>query len=292
VIEVYGERFGVEPICRVLEASPSTYYARRTRTPSTRALRDQQLLAEIRRVHAANYGVYGARKVWKQLNREGIVVARYTVERLMRQAGITGLVRGAKRRTTIPDPAAPKPPDLVKRTFVATRPNQLWVSDITYVRTWEGWAYVAFVTDVFSRRIVGWQLASHLRTDLPLDALEMAVYQRRPQADRLIHHSDRGCQYLSIRYTERLAEIGAAASVGSVADSYDNALAESVNATFKEELIHRRAWKTRTDVEIQVAAWVGWYTHHRIHSALGDIPPAEYETNHYTSIKAPAHGRS
>ena len=292
MIDLYGERFGVEPICRVLEASPSTYYARRTRTPSARSVRDQQLLAEIRRVHVANYGVYGARKVWKQLNREGIVVARCTVERLMRQAQITGLVRGAKRRTTIPDPAAPKPPDLVKRSFVATRPNQLWVSDITYVRTWEGWAYVAFVTDVFSRRIVGWQLASHLRTDLPLDALEMAVHQRRPQADRLIHHSDRGCQYLSIRYTERLAEIGAAASVGSVADSYDNALAESVNATFKEELIHRRAWKTRTDVEIQVAAWVGWYNHHRIHGALGDIPPAEYETNHYASIKAPAHGRS
>ena len=292
MIDLYGERFGVEPICRVLEASPSTYYARRTRTPSARSVRDQQLLAEIRRVHVANYGVYGARKVWKQLNREGIVVARCTVERLMRQAQITGLVRGAKRRTTIPDPAAPKPPDLVKRSFVATRPNQLWVSDITYVRTWEGWAYVAFVTDVFSRRIVGWQLASHLRTDLPLDALEMAVHQRRPQADRLIHHSDRGCQYLSIRYTERLAEIGAAASVGSVADSYDNALAESVNATFKEELIHRRAWKTRTDVEIQVAAWVGWYNHHRIHGALGDIPPAEHETNHYASIKAPAHGRS
>jgi len=292
VIEVHGERFGVEPICRVLEGSPSTYYARRAHTPSTRELRDRQLPAEIRRVHAANYGVYGARKVWKQLNREGIAVARCTVERLMRQAGITGAVRGAKRRTTIPDPAAPKPPDLVKRAFVATRPNQLWVSDITYVRTWEGWAYVAFVTDVFSRRIVGWQLASHLRTDLPLDALEMAVFQRRPQADRLIHHSDRGCQYLSIRYTERLAEIGAAASVGSVADSYDNALAESVNATFKEELIHRRAWKTRTDVEIEVAAWVGWYNHHRIHRALGDIPPAEYETNHYASIKAAVPDRS
>ena len=218
MIEVHGDRFGVEPICRVLEASPSTYYTRKTRTPSARQLRDEQLLAEIRRVHAANYGVYGARKVWKQLNREGVVVARCTVERLMRRAGITGLVRGAKRRTTIPDPAAPKPPDLVKRSFVATRPNQLWVSDITYVRTWEGWAYVAFVTDVFSQRIVGWQLASHLRTALPLDALEMAVYQRRP-GQELIHHSDRGYQHLSIRYTERLAEIRAAASVGSVADS-------------------------------------------------------------------------
>ena len=291
MIDVYGERFGVEPICRVLEASPSTYYARKTRTPSARALRDQRLLVAIRRVHAANYGVYGARKVWKQLNREGITVARCTVERLMRIHGITGLVRGAKRRTTIPDPAAPRPPDLVKRAFVAARPNQLWVSDITYVRTWEGWAYVALVTDVFSRRIVGWQLASHLRTDLPLDALEMAVYQRRP-GEALIHHSDRGCQYLSIRYTERLAEIGAAASVGSVADSYDNALAEAVNATFKEELIHRRTWRTRTDVEIEAAAWVGWYNHHRIHRALGDIPPAEYEANHYASIKAAVPDRS
>jgi transposase InsO family protein len=172
----------------------------------------------------------------------------------------------------------------VERKFVATRPNQLWVSDLTYVRTFEGWAYVAFVTDVFSRRIVGWQLAGHLRTDLPLDALEMAVYQRRPRRNELIHHSDRGCQYLSIRYTERLAEIGASASVGSVADSYDNALAESVNATFKEELIYRKTWKTRTEVELAVAAWVGWYNHHRIHASLGDVPPAEYEA-HYASIK-------
>lgn len=285
MIDAHGERFGVEPICRVLEASPSTYYERRTRTPSARALRDQQLLAEIRRVHQANYGVYGARKVWKQLNREGVMVARCTVERLMRAHGITGLIRGAKRRTTIPDPAAPRPPDLVNRSFVASRPNQLWVSDLTYVRTFEGWAYVAFVTDVFSRRIVGWQLAGNLRTDLPLDALEMAVYQRRPHRDGLIHHSDRGSQYLSIRYTERLAEIGATASVGSVADSYDNALAESVNATFKEELIHRKTWKTRIEVELAVAAWVGWYNHHRIHRALGDIPPAEYEANHYASSK-------
>jgi putative transposase len=285
VIDAYGERFGVEPICRVLEASPSTYYERRNRAPSARRLRDQQLLVEIRRVHAQNYGVYGARKVWKQLNREGVQVARCTVERLMRAHGITGLIRGAKRRTTVPDPAAPRPPDLVNRSFMATWPNQLWVSDLTYVRTFEGWAYVAFVTDVFSRRIVGWQLAGHLRTDLPLDALEMAVYQRRPHRDGLIHHSDRGSQYLSIRYTERLAEIGATASVGSVADSYDNALAESVNATFKEELIHRKTWRTRTEVELAVAAWVGWYNHHRIHQTLGDIPPAEYEANHYASIK-------
>lgn len=253
--------------------------------PSARSLRDAELLVDIRRVHEQNYGVYGARKVWKQLQREGLDVARCTVERLMRTAGITGLIRGAKRRTTIVEPTAPRPPDLVNRNFVATRPNQLWVSDITYVRTWEGWAYVAFVTDVFSRRIVGWQLASNLRTDLPLDALEMAVYQRRPENSELIHHSDRGCQYLSIRYTERLAEIGASASVGSVADSYDNALAEAVNATFKEELIHRKSWRTRTEVELAVAAWVGWYNHHRIHGSLGDVPPAEYETTHYASIK-------
>jgi putative transposase len=285
MIGTHGDRFGVEPICRVLEVSPSTYYARKTRTPSARSLRDAELLVAIRRVHEQNYGVYGARKVWKQLQREGFDVARCTVERLMRTAGITGLVRGGKRRTTIVEPTAPRPPDLVDRNFAATRPNALWVSDITYVRTWEGWAYVAFVTDVFSRRIVGWQLASNLRTDLPLDALEMAIYQRQPERNELIHHSDRGCQYLAIRYTERLAEIGASASVGSVADSYDNALAEAVNATFKEELIHRKSWRTRTEVELATSAWVGWYNHHRIHGSLGDVPPDEYEAIHYASIK-------
>jgi transposase InsO family protein len=268
--------------CAELGTDP---YARKTRRPSARSLRDAELLVAIRRVHEQNYGVYGARKVWKQLHREGVQVARCTVERLMREAGLTGLIRGGKRRTTIVEPAAPRPPDLVDRKFVATRPNALWVSDITYVRTWEGWAYVAFVTDVFSRRIVGWQLASNLRTDLPLDALEMAVHQRRPEDSGLIHHSDRGCQYLAIRYTERLAEIGASASVGSVADSYDNALAEAVNATFKEELIHRKTWKTRIEVELAVAAWVGWYNHHRIHGSLGDVPPDEYETTYYASIK-------
>lgn len=285
MIETHGDRFGVEPICRVLEVSPSTYYARKTRKPSARSLRDAELLVQIRRVHEQNYGVYGARKVWKQLHREGVQVARCTVERLMREAGLTGLIRGGKRRTTIVEPTVPRPPDLVDRNFVATRPNALWVSDITYVRTWEGWAYVAFVTDVFSRRIVGWQLASNLRTDLPLDALEMAIYQRQPEHKELIHHSDRGCQYLAIRYTERLAEIGASASVGSVADSYDNALAEAVNATFKEELIHRKSWRTRTEVELATSAWVGWYNHHRIHGSLGDVPPDEYEAIYYASIK-------
>ncbi len=285
MIESHGHRFGVEPICRVLEVSPSTYYARKTRKPSARSLRDAELLVQIRRVHEQNYAVYGARKVWKQLHREGVQVARCTVERLMREAGLTGLIRGGKRRTTIVEPTAPRPPDLVERNFAATRPNALWVSDITYVRTWEGWAYVAFVTDVFSRRIVGWQLASNLRTDLPLDALEMAIYQRQPEHKELIHHSDRGCQYLAIRYTERLAEIGASASVGSVADSYDNALAEAVNATFKEELIHRKSWRTRTEVELATSAWVGWYNHHRIHGSLGDVPPDEYEAIYYASIK-------
>lgn len=207
-------------------------------------------------------------------------MARCTVKQLMRQAGITGLVCVAKRRTTIPNPAAPKPPGLVKRTFLATRPNQLWVSDVTYMRTREGWACVAFVTDVFSRRIIGWQLASHLRTDLRLDAVEVAIHQCRPQADRLIHRSDRGCQYLSIRHAERLAEVGAAVSVGSVAESYDNALAESVNATLKKELIHRRAWRTWTYIEIEVATWVGWCNHQRIHCVLGDLPPTAYETGH------------
>jgi transposase InsO family protein len=230
--------------------------------------------------------------VHQQLRREGVRVARCTVERLMREHGLEGVRRGAKRRTTTPDESMPRPPDLVNRRFTADRPDRLWLADITYVRTWEGWVYVAFVLDAFSRRIVGWQLADHLRTDLPLDALEMALWQRRcegrPQAGGLIHHSDNGCQYTSFRYVTRLADVGVMASVGSVADSYDNAMAEALNGTFKAELIHRRTWRSRDQVEYAIVEWIGWYNHRRLHSAIGDVPPAEYEANHYRSINAPA----
>jgi putative transposase len=214
----------------------------------------------------------------------------------MRRHGLEGVRRGGKRRTTVVDETAPRPPDLVNRRFVADRLDQLWLADITYVRTWEGWVYVAFVLDAYSRRIVGWQLADHLRTDLPLDALEMALWQRsrdrphdQPMATgTLIHHSDRGCQYTSFRYATHLADLGVMASVGSVADSYDNAMAEALNGTFKAELIHRRTWRTRDQVELAVVEWVSWYNHQRLHSAIGNIPPAEYEANHYRSITTPA----
>jgi len=224
--------------------------------------------------------VYGARKVWRQLNREGITVARCTVERLMRAAGLVGALRGGTRpRTTRPDPHADRPADLVNRQFSADRPNALWVADITYVPTWSGMVYVAFVTDVFSRRIVGWRLATSMRTDLPLDALEMAIWGRSDSPlDELVHHSDRGSQYTSIRYTERLIEAGAIPSVGSVGDSYDNALAESVNGLYKTELInHRGPWRTVDEVELATFEWVDWYNHRRIHSGCDDMPPAEYE---------------
>jgi transposase InsO family protein len=296
VIDHLRGGFGVEPVCRVLDLCSGTYYARKRRPPSARARRDAVMLERIEAVHAANYGVYGARRVHKQLRRQGVQVARCTVERLMRRHGLEGVRRGSKKRTTTPDATAPRPPDLVNRCFTADRPDQLWLADITYVRTWEGWVHVAFVLDVFSRRIVGWQLADHLRTDLPLDALEMALWQRgrdRPNdrpapSGTLIHHSDRGCQYTSFRYATHLADLGVMASVGSVADSYDNAMAEALNGTFKAELIHRQTWRTRDQVEYAVVEWVGWYNHRRLHSAIGNIPPAEYEDNHYRSIKTPA----
>ena len=230
-----------------------------------------------------NYGVYGARKVWRQLNREHIPVARCTVERLMRTAGLAGRVRGRRRRTTISDPSAGRPSDLVERAFAASAPNQLWVADITYVATWSGFAYVAFVTDVFSRTIVGWRVATTLKADLALDALEMAIWARKEeQFPGLVHHSDRGVQYLSIRYSERLAEVGAAGSVGSRGDSYDNALAESVFGLYKAELISLNGpWRTVEDVELATLSWVHWWNTRRLHSAIGDIPPTEYEAAHY-----------
>jgi putative transposase len=237
--------------------------------------------------------VYGARKVWRALNREGIPVARCTTERLMRQMGLEGRVRGRRRRTTITDRSGQHRPDLVERAFVAMAPNQLWVADITYVATWSGFAYVAFVTDVFSRMIVGWRVSSSLRADLALDALEMAVWSRKDDSfPDLVHHSDRGVQYLSIRCTERLAQIGAAASVGSRGDSYDNAPAESVFGLYKAELITMQGpWRTVEDVELATLSWVYWWNTQRLHSAIGDIPPTEFETAHYDSVQPAGTGR-
>ena len=238
---------------------------------------------EIKRVWQANMQVYGADKVWRQLNREGHHVARCTVERLMKRQGLQGVRRGKIVRTTITDAAVPCPLDRVNRQFKADRPNQLWVSDFTYVSTWQGWLYVAFVIDVFARRIVGWRVSSSMQTDFVLDALEQALYARQPeQSDALVHHSDRGSQYISIRYTERLAQAGIEPSVGSRGDSYDNALAESVNGLYKAELIHRRApWKTRAAVELATLEWVSWFNHHRLLEPIGYIPPAEAEVNYY-----------
>ena len=273
----------------MLQVAPSTYYAAKNRPPSARERRDAELLVEIRRVWKENYEVYGARKVWAQLNREGIRVARCTVERLMRPAGLTGALRGGARpRTTTPDLAAARPADLVDRQFTADRPNALWVADFTYVPTWAGMVYVAFVTDVYSRKIVGWRLDTTMRTDLPLDALEMAIWGRKGESlEGLIHHSDRGSQYTSIRYTERLVEAGAKPSVGSVGDSYDNALAESVNGLYKTELIHRKGpWRTADDVELATFEWVDWYNNRRIHSSCQNMSPADFEALFYLQDEA------
>ena len=296
-IDQHKGEFGVEPICRVLSGSgvkiaPSTYYAARCRPRSLRAARDEVLLARIEQIHASNYGVYGARKVWHQLHRDGVVVARCTVERLMRQAGLAGAVRGRARRTTIPAPAAVRPGDLLLRDFTAPAPNRRWVADITYVPTWTGFVYVAFVTDLHSRRIVGWRACTSLRTDLALDALEQAIWQRRRDgADLtgLVHHSDRGVQYLAIRYTDRLADIGALASVGSKGDSYDNAAAEAQFGLYKTELIRRRGpWRGLDHVEMATLEWVDWFNHRRLHSSCGNVPPAEYEQQHYRQNTAAA----
>jgi putative transposase len=275
-------RYGVEPICRVLPIAPSSYYAANRRPASARAVRDTQLKVEIARVHAEQFGVYGARKVWRQLHREGICVARCTVERLMGELGLHGAVRGKTRRTTTPDVAAARPADLVERDFSATRPNQLWVADLTYVATWSGFVYVAFIIDAFSRFIVGWQAARSLCTDLAPDAPEMAIWSRRGELEGLVHHSDRGSQYLSIRYTERLAEAGAVTSVGSRGDSYDNALAETMIGLYKTELIRRRGpWKGIDDLEYATLEWVDWFNHRRLLEPIGDVPPAEFEAVHH-----------
>lgn len=290
-IDAHRGTYGVEPICKVLRIAPSGYrrYAAQQRDParrSARARRDDELALQIGRVWQANLQVYGADKVWRQLAREGTAVARCTVERLMRRQGLRGVMRDKVVRTTIGDAKAPCPLDRVNRQFRAERPNQLWVSDFTYVSTWQGWLYVAFVIDVFARRIVGWRVSNSMRTDFVLDALEQALWARQPERDsRLIHHSDRGSQYVSIRYSERLAEAGIEPSVGSKGDSYDNALAETINGLYKAELIHRRApWKTKKDVEFATLEWVSWFNNHRLLEPIGYIPPAEAEANYYRQL--------
>jgi transposase InsO family protein len=285
-IDTHREDFGVEPICAQLPIASSTYYEqkRRERDPSrrpARAQRDAELRPEITRVWHANHDVYGAVKVWKQPTRERIAVARCTVERLMRDLALRGVVRGRRTKTTVPDLLADRPQDLVQRNFTATRPNQLWVSDFTHVATWRGFVYVAFVTDVYSRRIVGWRASKSMRSDLALDALEQALYDRETDA-ALVHHSDRGVQYLSIRYTERLADAGIEPSVGSRGDAYDNAMAESVNALYKAEVIyHRGPWRGLEDVEYATLEWVAWYNSQRLMGPLGHVPPAEYEEQYH-----------
>jgi putative transposase len=282
-IEEHKQEFGVEPICALLPIAPSTYYEARSRPPSARCLRDEELKVEIARVFKANLSVYGARKVWRQLNREGITVARCTVARLMREMGIRGTTRGKTPFTTTPDVLSHRPEDLVERDFSAERPDQLWVADLTYVRTHSGFVYVAFIIDVFSRFIVGWQASRSLHAELALDALEMAIWHRHGDLDGLIHHSDRGSQYLAIRYTERLGEMGVVASVGSKGDSYDNALAETINGLYKTEVIYRRrgGWKGIDDVSFSTLEWVDWFNHRRLLEPIGDIPPAEFEATYY-----------
>jgi len=288
-IDDHREVHGVEPICKVLPIAPSTYHAHVAKCAnpeklSARARRDMALKSEIARVFAENFEVYGVRKVWRQLQRESFDVARCTVERLMRGMGLQGVIRGKPVRTTISDKAAPCPLDHVNRQFHAPRPNALWVSDFTYVSTWTGFVYVAFVIDVYARRIVGWRTSRTAHASFVLDALEQALHDRRPaHRGGLVHHSDRGSQYLSIKYTERLAEAGIEPSVGSVGDSYDNALAETINGLYKAEVIHRRGpWRTMEAVEFATLEWVDWFNNRRLLEPIGNIPPAEYEMLYWT----------
>ena len=278
-IEEHRERFGVEPICRTLEVSASAYYERRTGRRSARAIEDERLLARIREVHERNYCAYGYRRMSIALKREGESVGKGRVQRLMRKAEIQGAKRRGKSwRTTKPDPKAQRRPDLVERDFSATAPNRLWVGDLTFLRSWEGVTYLAFVIDAFSRKVVGWQLASHMRTDLVLDALRMALAQREPGADfELVAHTDRGSQYTSADYTQELDDHGVLASVGSVGDAYDNAMAESFVDTFKTELIADRSWRSRTQLELAVVEYIAWFNNDRLHESLGDVSPVEFE---------------
>ena len=289
-IDEHRGEHGVELICKQLPIAPSTYYAHKSleadpERASDRSKRDRWLEIEIQRVWDENKQVYGVRKLWRQLKRENIAAARCTVERLMKRLGIEGVRRGAKCWTTISDDALDRPADLVNRQFVATRPNQLWVADITFIATWSGFVYVAFIIDVFARRIVGWRVSRSLKTELVLDALEQALWSRTP-IEGLVHHSDRGCQYLSIRYSDKLVEAGIDASVGSVGDSYDNALAETINGLYKTEVIrHRGPWKNIDEVEYATLDWVDWFNHRRILEPIGNIPPAEYELMYYQQLE-------
>jgi putative transposase len=285
-IDEHRERFGVEPICQILGVSASAYYQRAAGERSARSIEDERLLVEIRRVHKANYECYGYRRTWKQLLREGEQVPRCRVQRLMAFHGIQGAKRRGKPwRTTSPDPDAQRRPDLVNRRFAAEAPNVCWVADFTYVRCWEGMTYFAFVLDVFSRMIVGWQFASHMRDELVLDALAMAVGQRQPTTrGMLIHHSDSGSQYTSGDFTLALQAYGLLGSTGSVGDAYDNAMAESFVDSFKTELIADRVWRTRAQLELAIVEWVGWFNHRRLHETLGDIPPVEFEQRYATRL--------
>ena len=278
-ITEHRDRFGVEPICQTLEVSASAYYERAKGNRSARAIEYERLLARIEEIHRANYSAYGYRRTWIALRRQGEDVGRGRVQRLMRQAGIQGAKRRGKPwRTTTPDPKAARRPDLVERDFSATAPNRLWVGDFTYLRSWEGMSYLAFVIDAFSRKVVGWQLASHMRTDLVLDALRMALGQREPGADfELVAHTDRGSQYTSADYTQELDDAGVLASVGSVRDAYDNAMAESFVDSFKTELIADRVWRSRSQLELAVVEYISWFNHERLHESLGDVSPVEFE---------------
>jgi putative transposase len=289
-MEAHVGDFGVEPICRVLQIAPSTWHehARRKADPSrlpARARRDAELSVQIRRVFFENFGVYGVRKVWRQLIREGIGVARCTVARLMKAMNLQGVIRGRRRKTTVSDKAAPCPLDKVNRKFAADRPNRLWLSDFTYVATWAGFVYVAFVIDVFARRIVGWRVSREATASFVLDALEQAIHARRPAERGLVHHSDRGVQYVSIKYTERLAQAGIEPSVGRVGDRYDNALAETVIGLFKTEVIHHRGpWRSLEAVEFATLEWVDWFNYRRLLEPIGNMPPAEAEARYYASL--------
>jgi len=293
-VDAYREEHGVEPICRVLAIAPSTYHehVRRRAHPETapaRVRKDAELMPEIRRVFDENFQVYGVRKVWRQMQREGHDVARCTVARLMRNMGLQGVIRGRRVRTTIADKATPCPLDHVNRQFRAPRPNVLWVSDFTYVATWQGFVYVAFVIDAYARRIVGWRVSRSAHAGFVLDALEQALHDRKPVSGDLVHHSDRGVQYVSIKYTQRLAEAGLVPSVGSVGDSYDNALAETINGLYKAEVIHRRGpWRSLEAVEYATLEWVDWFNNRRLLEPIGNIPPAEAEALYYAGQEEPA----
>ena len=289
-IDAHRKVYGVEPICRVLPIATSTYHAHTARRieptkRSARARRDDALGPEVRRVFEENFRVYGVRKVWRQLRREGLDVARCTVARLMRAMGLAGVIRGKPVRTTISDRAAPCPLDRVNRQFRAPAPNMLWVSDFTYVATWAGFVYVAFVIDTYARRIVGWRASRTAHASFVLDALEQALHDRRPvHRGGLGHHSDRGSRYVSIKYTERLAEAGIEPSVSSVGDSYDDALAETINGLYKAEVIHRRGpWRNFEAVEYATLEWVDWFNHRRLLEPIGNIPPAEAEEQYYAA---------